>query len=73
MLEIDWRSAAAYQHAKVIPAAGFAWEYLRRDDDYHRDFDRVSRRKPPAVSTLDAFSQRWGLRFPARPAATGGS
>jgi Family of unknown function (DUF6499) len=72
MIEIDWRSAAAYQHAKVIPAAGFAWEYLRRDDDYHRDFDRLNRRKPsPAATTLDAFSQRWGLRFPTQPAGAG--
>ncbi len=73
MLDIDWRSAAAYQHAKVIPAAGFAWEYLRRDDDYHRDFDRLNRRKSPTATTLDVFSQRWGLRFPTRPAGAGRS
>ena len=73
MLDIDWRSAAAYQHAKVIPAAGFAWEYLRRDDDYHRDFERVNRRKPPAATTLEAFSQRWGLRFPTQSVGAGRS
>ena len=56
-----------------IPASGFAWEYLRRDDDYHRDFERVNRRKSPAATTLEAFSQRWGLRFPTRPDGTGGS
>jgi hypothetical protein len=71
MLNIDWRSAAAYQHAKGIPAAGFAWEYLRRDDGYHRDFDRLNRHKTPAAKTLDAFSQRWGLRFPTQPGGTG--
>ena len=68
MLDIDWRSAAAYQDAMAIPASGFAWEYLRRDDDYHRDFERVNRRKSPPATTLEAFSQRWGLRFPAQPA-----
>src|SRR5258705_2150556 len=73
MLDIDWRSAAAYQHAIVIPASGFAWEYLRRDDDYHRDFERVNRRKPPAATTLEAFSQRWGLRFPTQSLGTGRS
>src|SRR6266700_7735037 len=72
MLDIDWRSAAAYQHAIVIPASGFAWEYLRRDDDYHRDFERVNRRKPPAA-TLEAFSQRWGLRFPTQSVGAGRS
>lgn len=66
MRSMDWRSPAAYQHAKRIPAAGFAWEYLRRDDDYHRDFDRINRVKRPAANALEAFSRRWGLRFPAR-------
>src|SRR6266852_1797520 len=73
MLDIDWRSAAAYQHAIVIPAAGFAWEYLRRDDDYHRDFERVNRRKSPAARTMEAFSQRWGLRFPTQSVGAGRS
>ena len=71
MLDIDWRSAAAYELAKVIPASGFAWEYLRRDDDYHRDFDRLNRGKSATETTLDAFSQRWGLRFPTQPAGAG--
>jgi hypothetical protein len=71
MIEIDWRSAAAYQHATIIPASGFAWEYLRRDDDYHRDFQQVNRRTPPSAAALDAFSQRWGLRFSTQPAGAG--
>jgi hypothetical protein len=71
MLDIDWRSAEAYQHAMAIPAAGLAWEYLRRDDDYHRDFDRVNRRKSPTGTTLDAFSERWGLRFSTKPDGSG--
>src|SRR5258708_29464469 len=73
MLDIDWRSAAAYQHAKVIPASGFAWEYLGGDEDYHRDFERVNRRKPTAATTLEAFSQRWGLRFPTQSVGAGRS
>src|SRR5713101_1603174 len=73
MLDIDWRSPAAYQHAKNIPASGFAWEYLRRDDDYHRDFERVNRRKSPAATTLETFSQRWGLRFPTQSVGAGRS
>src|SRR5713101_9789857 len=67
MLEIDWRSAAAYQHAKVIPAAGFAWEYLRRDDDYHRDFDRVNRRKSPALQPWKRSHSAGGYDFPRNP------
>ncbi|WP_082407506.1 DUF6499 domain-containing protein [Mesorhizobium sp. 1M-11] len=66
MLSIDWRASAAYGHAQSIPAAGFAWEYLRRHEDYHRDFQTISRMRDPAVSRLEIFSQRWGLRFPVR-------
>ncbi|CAM5761079.1 hypothetical protein LMIY3S_00015 [Labrys miyagiensis] len=66
MIEIDWRSPAAYEHAQSIPAAGFAWEYLRRDEEYQRDFDRVTRVKTPNTAVTEAFSRRWGLRFPAR-------
>ncbi|MGO4712196.1 transcriptional regulator domain-containing protein [Bradyrhizobium sp. 2TAF24] len=64
MLSIDWRSPAAYQHAETIPAAGFAWEYLRRDDNYHRDFQKIGRLGNPSARSLAAFSKRWGLRFP---------
>ena len=67
MPSTDWRSPAAYAHAKSIPAAGFAWEYLRRDEDYRRDFHRV-RRLPRLDSDVQtAFSERWGLRFPGGP------
>lgn len=67
MLRIDWRSPAAYGHTKHIPAAGFAWEYLRRNDEYRHDFQSVSLIGQPAASGMEAFTQRWGLRFPKRP------
>jgi len=63
MLSIDWRSPAAYQHAERIPAAGFAWEYLRRDGEYHRDYQRITHIRKPAARALEEFSTRWGLRF----------
>lgn len=60
----DWRSPAAYGHSKHLTAAGFAWEYLRRNADYRQDFRAAAkvRRQNPAP---DAFPRRWGLRFPA--------
>lgn len=67
MPSTDWRSPAAYAHAKSIPAAGFAWEYLRRDDDYRRDFDRTRRLQRLDSDAQTTFSERWGLRFPDRP------
>jgi len=66
MLRIDWRAPASYGHAKAIPPSGFAWEYLRRHEDYHRDFQTIARVKEPAENELETFSQRWGLRFPMR-------
>lgn len=66
MLSIDWRAPAAYRHTKAIPAAGFAWEYLRRHEGYHRDFQTISGMKEPAADQLETFSKRWGLRFPVR-------
>jgi hypothetical protein len=66
MLRIDWRAPASYGHAKAIPPAGFAWEYLRRHEDYHRDFETICSVKQSAATQLGAFTQRWGLRFPMR-------
>ncbi|MFN4205344.1 MAG: transcriptional regulator domain-containing protein [Agrobacterium albertimagni] len=66
MLSIDWRSPAAYQFAKSIPAAGFAWEYLRRNDGYRREFQAITASSEPESERLEAFVQRWGLRFSNR-------
>nr|WP_316628595.1 DUF6499 domain-containing protein [uncultured Brevundimonas sp.] len=66
MLSIDWRSPAAYRFAKNIPAAGFAWEYLRRHDDYRREFQAIAGLREPDPEHLEAFVQRWGLRFSDR-------
>ena len=66
MLSIDWRAPAAYGHAKAIPPAGFAWEYLRRDENYQRDFQTIASVKELGADQLENFSQRWGLRFPVR-------
>ncbi len=66
MIINDWLADAAYQYADNIPIAGFAWEYLRRDEDYRRNFETLNRMEAPPVIALEAFSQRWGLRFPAR-------
>ena len=66
MLNIDWRSPAEYGRIKKIAPAGFAWEYLCRHDEYRRDFESITRIKRPGTERLEAFAQRWGLRFPVR-------
>ena len=67
MLSIDWRSPAAYAHTKTISAAGFAWEYLRRNQEYQEDFLAASADGNPRADRLERFVRRWGLRFPKRP------
>ncbi|WP_082143701.1 transcriptional regulator domain-containing protein [Nitratireductor soli] len=68
----DWRAPAAYGHAKSISTAGFAWEFLRRDDDYHRDFHRMKALPQHQAAARRSFSERWGLRFPGRSAPASG-
>lgn len=67
MLSIDWRAPAAYRHTKTMPAAGFAWEYLRRNDEYRHEYQELAASQQPDAHTLEAFAQRWGLRFRRRP------
>lgn len=66
MLSIDWRAPAAYKHTTNLPAAGFAWEYLRRNDEYRRDFRTMALTGPSGARQLESFALRWGLRFPKR-------
>ncbi len=67
MLSIDWRVPEEYRYTAKIPAAGFAWEYLRRNDEYRHDFDTLTATKQPARQELEMFARRWGLRFRFRP------
>ena len=67
MQSIGWRIPAAYKHVKDLSAAGFAWEYLRRNEDYRDDVTCLAQKAEPSVSEVDAFACRWGVRFPARP------
>ncbi|TBN12622.1 MULTISPECIES: transcriptional regulator domain-containing protein [Hyphomicrobiales] len=67
MQSIDWRTPAAYKRIKDLPPAGFAWEYLRRNEDYRRDVERLTQRREPAGEEVNAFASRWGVRFRARP------
>ena len=62
----DWRSPAAYGHAQSIPAAGFAWEYLRRDDEYRRDFHRLKRKIPPRHRSADRVHEQMGVAISRR-------
>jgi hypothetical protein len=63
----DWRSAAAYAELENASARDLAWEFLRRNPRYVRDWEQLDDTRPD--QTADAVAERWGLRFPGRPGA----
>jgi hypothetical protein len=65
-----WRSAADYDHVEVSTASDLAWEWLRRNEAYDKDFQDWDWAKADAVAgpLTDVIRQRWGLRFPGRSA-----
>jgi hypothetical protein len=59
MSKFDWRSASGYDRAQDAEITGFAWECLRRNQNYQRDRRGIS----PTSTVSDEFRQRWGLCF----------
>ncbi len=58
-----WYPTAAYLYVLHLDGPALAWEYLRRNPDYRRDWLR-RRRRPDAA-------QAWSLRLLENPALDG--
>ncbi|WP_433995486.1 transcriptional regulator domain-containing protein [Bradyrhizobium macuxiense] len=58
----DWRSENAYHAAKAAEAVDIAWEWLRRDCEYQKDFGALVRSEQSSA-TSDRFRRKWGLTF----------
>lgn len=58
-----WRSEAAYDYLDTIPAGGIAWEYLRRNGLYQRDYTLISSKGQESRSAEQLLERRWALRF----------
>jgi hypothetical protein len=72
MPNTDSQSAAAADELYKLERDGFAWECLRRNTDYRKDFSLLR----DAASTADgkaaaARLAAWGLCFRVRPGASG--
>lgn len=68
----DWRSSSAAQTLNQLDRAGFAWEFLRRNPDYRKDYRRIVEDAEGAARAAAACGERWGLVFrlpPELPAA----
>lgn len=67
MLHIDWGHDATYDYIWQLAASGFAWEYLRRNDEYRHDCQILALTRRQDEKQLESFARRWGLLFPKRP------
>lgn len=62
----DWRSADAYEELRLLDAPAFAFEFLRRNPEFLKDYARLARKsgkQPLDPAEADAFADRWGVRF----------
>jgi hypothetical protein len=69
MSRADWRSPDAYEDLWSLDAAGFAWEYLRRNSKFQQEtekLDRAARRGTLDQAEADAFARRWGVQLRRR-------
>ncbi|MCP1835435.1 hypothetical protein J2R76_003772 [Bradyrhizobium sp. USDA 4532] len=58
----DWRSESAYREVKKAETVDLAWEWLRRDCEYQKDYRALVSSKQSRAT--DAFRRKWGLTFP---------
>jgi len=64
-----WHSSAIYDRFEDLPASDLAWEWLRRNEAYGRDFAALTSKDIDPHALTDRIQQRWGLQFPCRPGA----
>ena len=62
MSRFDWKSEDAYPDAKEADTVDIAWEWLRRDRQYPRDYQTLVGSQRSGAMT-DSFRQQWGLFF----------
>lgn len=72
MRDEDWRSEERYAGLAAYSPAELAWEFLRRNPDYQRDFHRWNEVGSGGTRRAqDAPWARWGLSFRRRSSILG--
>jgi hypothetical protein len=62
MSAVDWRSEEDYANFEKAETADIAWEWLRRDGEYHKDYGALA--IPARLNgATDNFRHKWGLSF----------
>jgi hypothetical protein len=69
----DWRSSAIYEYLYDLDASELAWEFLRRNPDYQRDYCTSPRPELVADDGAEWSARTWGLRFRDRSGIALGS
>ena len=64
MPSANWRSPNDYAYLNELTGPELAWEFLRRNPDYIRDYRRLVRLMSPEAAAALAAARRWGLPFP---------
>jgi hypothetical protein len=62
-----WRSSSNYDYIDDLGASELAWECLRRNSDYQRDYAEIELRPDEAERLTEMARQRWRLHFPRQP------
>ena len=57
---IGWRPAAAYFYVLQLDGSGLAWEYLRRNPEYRKQYCGLAN---PLDAAPAEFREKWGLTF----------
>ncbi len=66
-----WRSSAEYDYVEDLSASDLAWEWLRRNKRYAKDYATLSKPAPDDASLKEALLDKWGLRFRGRSQSPG--
>jgi hypothetical protein len=69
----DWRSETA--PLNQLERQGFAWEFLRRNQEYRTGYERImgagNDNKPELANAAANFARHWGLICTAGPETAG--
>ncbi|WP_413992249.1 transcriptional regulator domain-containing protein [Labrys okinawensis] len=65
----QWRSSASYDYIDDLTASELAWEWLRRNEAYGRDYEAFAVPGADENASGTLIRDRWGVRFPSRSIA----
>lgn len=64
-----WRISSSYDYIDHLTAPEIGWEWLRRNEDYQRDYAELARTTSPSAQLIERASQQWRLRYPGKSRA----